>query len=240
MGENLFKRMYGEIRKGFIASLQYLTTPEEIIQASFNYRIDEAIVRRDYERFYLKTSIAFAKNIKKSSRGEVEIKGSEEDLWAEQVLEYVRTRVGANITIVIQTHYKDIAKVTRQVIEVGIKDGWGMDKIARAIRRSQGEIDLWKALRIARTEVVSASNEGVKIGSELIPGNKEKVWISTFDVRSRPEHMEMDGIRVAYNENFKLSNGNELEFPGDSSGEPGDIINCRCGWEMIVSNDYYN
>ena len=56
-----------------------------------------------------------------------------------------------------------------------------MDKIARAIQKTQAKMDLWKAQRIARTEVVTASNVGVKVGADELPGNKVKVWISTFD-----------------------------------------------------------
>lgn len=240
-GENLFKRMYGEIRKSFIASIKDAQTPEEITQTAADFYINPEIVQLSYERFYLKTGLAFAKNVQKSYIKRLEKKDINDDfleeVWYNQIKEFVRTRVANNITAVIKTTYVDIQRITKEAVKLGIDNGWGMDKIARSISKTQGEIDLWKALRIARTEVIAASNEGVKVGADQIPGNKEKVWISTFDQRSRPEHMEMDGVRVAFNEDFSVD-GEALEYPGDPKGSPGNIINCRCGYEIIVTSEY--
>ena len=238
-GENLFKRMYGEIRKSYISIIKDAQTAEEINQLAQGFKFDENIVKVNYERFYLKTGLAYARNIQKGYNKRLELKDINEDIleevWYTQIMEFVKTKVGNNITSVIKTSYVDIQRITKEAVKVGIDKGWGMDKIAREISRNQGEIEKWKALRIARTEVVSASNEGVKVGYEQLPGNKEKVWISTFDNRSRPDHMEMDGVRVAVNEMFTLPSGNTLEFPGDPTGLPGDIINCRCGYEILVT-----
>ena len=241
-GENLFKRMYGEIRKSYISIIVKAQTAEEITQLSQSFKFDEDIVKLNYERFYLKTGMAYASHVQKSNSKQLELKDLNEDIlesvWYKQIIEYVNTRVGNNITSVIKTSYKDIQRITQNAVKLGIDNGWGMDKIAREISKNQGSIDFWKAQRIARTEVVAASNEGVKIGYEQLPGNKEKVWISTFDQRSRDDHMAMDGVRVAYNESFKLPSGSALEFPGDPTGLPGDIINCRCGYEILVTPEY--
>lgn len=237
MGERLFQGMYTDIRKDLISSFENLTTPEEMIQATRGLKIEEAKIRMAFERFYLKTGIGFAKWITKGGRLGMERK--QEDMWIEKIIEYVRVNAGAKITAIIKTHYEDIERIVRAAIEQGIKEGWGIDKIARAIRKAQGEIDLWKARRIARTEAVAASNEGVKVGAEDLPGNKEKVWVSTFDDRARVDHMAMDSVRVPWNENFILPSGAALEFPGDPKGEPGDIINCRCGYEVLVTSEYF-
>jgi hypothetical protein len=236
MGERLFKGMYSEIRKSLIASFNNLTTPEEIIQAATAFRINEELVRVAIEKFYLKVGVSYARSMVKSSRARIETK--REDEWVRSIIEWIRVNTGTKITDIIKTHYKDIEHIARVAVEEGIKEGWGIEKIARTIRNAESEMDLWKALRIARTEVVAASNEGVKVGAEDLPGNKEKVWVSTFDERSRPEHMEMDGVSVAWNENFTVD-GESLEFPGDPKGSPGNIINCRCGYEIVVSSEYF-
>jgi len=238
MGERLFRGMYSEIRKGLIASFENLTTPEEMIEAVRNYQISTELVRAAYERFYLRTGVAFAKDIVKAGHNKMETK--QEDDWIREILEYVRANTGLKITGVIKTHYKDIEQIARQAVEQGVSEGWGVQKIARAIKKGQGDIDLWKAMRIARTEVVAASNEGVKVGASELAGNKEKVWISTIDDRARPDHMAMDGVRVAWNENFTLPSGVVLGFPGDPQcGEAGEIINCRCGYEIVVTSEIY-
>ena len=235
-GENLFKRMYGEIRREFVSSIQNLTTPQEFIQAAQSFRIDDSIVQAAYLRFYIKTGVSFAKSQVKSLRGGMELK-QEED-WEIIIREFVRTRTGKKISQVIQSETDDIIRITKNVVQQGIDEGWGMDKIARGIQKTQSEMDLWKALRIARTEVVTASNVGVKVGADELPGNKVKVWISTFDQRSRPEHMAMDGVRVALNEMFDV-NGEMMEFPGDPNASAVNIINCRCGYEILVTPEIY-
>ena len=242
-GENLFKQMYGEIRKMYIASLQDLKAPEEITQATEVFRFKEDIVVSAYERFYLKTALAYARDQIKAHSSHLEEKDLNDDMlndiWYKKVMDFIKTKVGNNISNVTLTTYKDIQAIARQAVKEGIEKGWGMDKIARAITTNQREIESWKALRIARTEVVTASNEGVKLGYQQLPGNKQKVWISTFDQRSRPDHMAMDGVRVAVNEYFNLPGGGQLEYPGDADGRPGDIINCRCGYEIIVVPETY-
>jgi len=249
-GENLFSRMYGEIRREFVSSVQNLTTPQEFTQAAQSFKIDDSIVQGAYLRFYLKTGIAFAKSQVKSVKRRMEIKEGEEDLnasilediWIKKMTEFVKTKTADNISSVIKTTYSDIQIITKKAVEEGIDQGWGMDKIARKIAKDQGDIDLWKALRIARTEVVSASNEGVKVGAEELPGNKEKVWISTFRKTSREDHMAMDGVRVGLNELFTLPNGHQLEYPVDPDpmhGDAGDKVNCGCGYEIIVTPEIY-
>ena len=235
-GENLFKRMYGDIRRAFVSSIQNLTTPEEFTQAAQSFKIDSSVVQTAYLRFYIKTGMSFAKNQVKSLRGGMEVK-QEED-WEVIIREFIRTRTGVKITKVIQTETDDIINITKKVVQQGIDEGWGMDKIARTIQKTQSDMDFWKAQRIARTEVVTASNIGVKVGAEELPGNEVKVWISTFDQRSRPEHMAMDGVRVAMNESFNVD-GEMMEFPGDPNASAGNIINCRCGYEILVTPEIY-
>lgn len=53
---------------------------------------------------------------------------------------------------------------------------------------------------------------------------QKKVWIATSDDRTRESHAEIDGEEVDIDEPF--SNG--LMFPGDTSGEPEEVWNCRC------------
>jgi len=244
MGDRLFKGMYNEIKKQMAAVIKDRQTPEQITEAIRSFTIDEGIVLAAYERFYTRTGLYFAKDTIKSSHKLIEHKDINsdftEDIWLKQLLEYVRTHSGRNISSVIKTHYKDIEAIAKQAVELGIDEGWGMDKIARAIVKRQGEIDTWKSLRIARTEVVSASNEGVNIGADQLVGKKTKVWISTFDQRSRTDHMEMDGVKVPYNENFTTPKGNVMKYPGDQEcGDASDTINCRCGYEVIVEPEIY-
>lgn len=84
-----------------------------------------------------------------------------------------------------------------------------------------------RAERIARTEVLSAANAG-NFEALKRAGVEEKEWLSSQDDRVRETHAELDGRSVPLNQPFITSSGSALMFPGDPSGEPGEIINCRC------------
>jgi uncharacterized protein with gpF-like domain len=54
--------------------------------------------------------------------------------------------------------------------------------------------------------------------------------MATLDSRTRDSHRLMDGETVGVNEEF--SNG--LMYPGDPSGDPSEVYNCRCTVVSVV------
>lgn len=99
------------------------------------------------------------------------------------------------------------------------------DRVARVFDIARGS----RTAMIARTEVISASNEGA-VASYKQSGVVEGVeWISSRDNRVRDEH-QIDGETVQLGGIF--SNG--LQYPGDPQGEPSNVINCRCTVAPVV------
>jgi len=238
MGERLFGGMYTEIRRSLITEILKVERPEQVeaVLESFNF---EADVYENFERFYVRTGTAFAKDtVDKYKSIRLPMETKDEDLWMQEIMEFVRTETGMKISSITRAHYDDIVRVSRTVVEQAITQGWGIEKMARTISKDVGVMDLWKARRIARTEVVTASNYGVQVGADDLPGTKEKVWISTFDARSREDHMAMDGQRVGYMDKFDVA-GHMMDWPGDTSAPPEQVINCRCGWDVIIKSDIY-
>lgn len=96
----------------------------------------------------------------------------------------------------------------------------------------------WQALRIARTESTAASNLGGMRAAEEAGYEMQKEWLAATDPRTRRkpddefDHLRMNGKTVPMNETFKFPGGkhgpDELLYPGDPKGQPGNIINCRC------------
>jgi uncharacterized protein with gpF-like domain len=76
------------------------------------------------------------------------------------------------------------------------------------------------------------------LGAESTGLDYKKEWIASIDSRTRSfekgdmyDHVELDGVTVEKNEKFATSTAfgvEMLEYPGDPSGSPGNIINCRC------------
>jgi uncharacterized protein with gpF-like domain len=91
--------------------------------------------------------------------------------------------------------------------------------------------------RIARTTMTGASNAGSYEAwkqSEVVKG---KAWISALQPgRTREAHSAAHGQTVGLNEMF-LVDGENLMYPGDPQGSPGNIINCLCAAIAVVEEE---
>jgi hypothetical protein len=93
-----------------------------------------------------------------------------------------------------------------------------------------------RATTIARTEAIGALNASrydafvAAADEEGLP--MEKQWLSTVDDRTRHSHREADGQRVPVRGAFSVG-GSSLLFPGDPSGPPQEVINCRCTMLLV-------
>lgn len=113
-----------------------------------------------------------------------------------------------------------------QAITQGILQGEGIPKIAERLA-SVVEMDYNSAVRTARTAATSAQNAGrlkaferaKSLGIEV-----KKQWQAIQDGRTRPSHRDMD-LEVRELEE-RYSNG--LRYPGDPTGRPEELWNCRC------------
>lgn len=96
----------------------------------------------------------------------------------------------------------------------------------------------WKnrAVVIARTETMGALNGGrldaFRAIAEQEEQTLEKLWLATEDRRTRPSHRAADGQRVVLGLPFQVGDAS-LEFPGDPSGPPGEVIQCRCTMLLV-------
>lgn len=116
----------------------------------------------------------------------------------------------------------------RHEIAIGVSKGESVDTIARRIKRKFGEERRGQAKTIARTEPASgfscARNEVfTKVGIT------ETEWLSARDDLVRnPLNSEfnhaIDGETALMGDPFT----NDLMFPLDPAGAPGNVINCRC------------
>ncbi len=60
----------------------------------------------------------------------------------------------------------------------------------------------------------------------------QKEWMSAKDNRVRDSHAQLNGVRVRYNKTFP----NGCRYPGDPSGRPEKVYNCRCTMVAITPN----
>lgn len=89
-----------------------------------------------------------------------------------------------------------------------------------------------RARTVAVTEVHRAWNFGALAASMRIQRREAtvtvfKTWDARDDSRTRPAHDRADGQTVSIYQPF-IVNMEPLMMPGDPSGTPSNVINCRC------------
>lgn len=114
----------------------------------------------------------------------------------------------------------------QSAITQGILQGKSIPDIAKNLQRVTG-MDENAAIRNARTAMTGAQNAGrldsMKRAAARGIGVK-KGWLATLDHVTRDSHVDLDGEVVELDKMF--SNG--LMYPGDASGRPEEVYNCRC------------
>lgn len=92
----------------------------------------------------------------------------------------------------------------------------------------------YRAMTIARTEGVSAANNGhmASVHDMLrhTPGfTVEKTWIATDDERTRDDHRGLHGQTViGFDTPFVAPSGDHIRWPGDPRAPARQVILCRC------------
>jgi SPP1 gp7 family putative phage head morphogenesis protein len=127
---------------------------------------------------------------------------------------------GGNKIVQINETTKEI---TKRIIKEGLLNGDGVEAIAKNLSDKIEEYSLFRARRIALTEMHNSYMRGNFISAEA-SGFKYKKWISSKDSHVRSSHQQLNGKIVKINEDFKPN----LGYPGDSRGIAKEVINCRC------------
>lgn len=126
----------------------------------------------------------------------------------------------------------------RTAIADGLAAGEDMPTIAARVQDAAGVTEP-RARVIARTESHGARNTvnaaSVRRAANAFgsPNAFARRWQAAEDHRTRPTHHVADGQTVPLSEPFTVG-GASLDFPGDPTGPPGEIINCRCTTITII------
>lgn len=167
----------------------------------------------------------------KSSTGPSEVK-LEFDPWADIIRRWVRATAAKHVQKITETTKEWI----RGEIRLGIDAGESSKEIAKRIKDrydswanpADSDITMTRAMTIARTESHAAVHYGHRQGARQASDEwgleLTKEWIAARDGRVRDSHDAIDGETHKMDESY--SNG--LMYPGDPSGPPEEVINCRC------------
>jgi uncharacterized protein with gpF-like domain len=184
------------------------------------------------------------KSIKKATKGfyePFEVKMSQSQIYAYVILQFLE-RQGVNAIA------DEITNTTANQIAAYLKNGFENNLTIQELipmLRQSGITD-FRAELIARTETGRAANLGAMVGATATGLVTMKEWISAQDARTRrmppsyADHYVMDGIKVNYDEPFKvptsmkakggthIGNYELMMHPCDSGASAANVCNCRC------------
>lgn len=148
------------------------------------------------------------------------------NLHAPDVLQYLLKMATTKASQIDDTTLAQI----QSELEDGVQAGESLTQLSQRIDGlySTSIIPI-RGKTIAQTEVPAAFNYGSHEAAKASDLSLNKVWLSTNDSHTRPDHREADGQTVGMDEAFDVG-GSQLMYPGDSSlgADAGEIVNCRC------------
>lgn len=144
------------------------------------------------------------------------------DPWEENLARYITETTASKVTYVLDFTKSHIAAIIKEMRD----DNATVDAVARRIRDEIGLFSTYRSFRIARTEVVSASNYASLKAADQTGMDLEKKWVTSRDARVRESHEDLDRETRPLDKEF--SNG--LLHPGDMRpGTPAkEVVHCRC------------
>ena len=161
-----------------------------------------------------------------------------DDYFMRQVVQAVETAgmmgvddEGKRILLVTEMSNTTVKEVNH-IISAAFEEGQSIQTTAATIQASIKHMTNVRAMMIARTETIRASNIGALAGADMTGLKLKKEWISTLDDRSRADHEAADGQVVAKDDPFDVG-GENLQYPADASGSARNTINCRCTLAFI-------
>lgn len=149
----------------------------------------------------------------------------EDDVFSIAVRQWL-AREGAKRVVGVSETTKE--KIRRE-LTAGTADGETIHQLSKRLQSMYSEFGNIRAERIARTEVISASNLGSQTAARSTNLPLQKEWISTLDERTREAHSAAHGQVRDMDQPYTVK-GQSLMFPGDGSlGASSDnLIQCRC------------
>lgn len=204
--------------------IDILDTPIDEIRQRIKGLLKPEAMTEYIEGLWVQTGSTFAyqmtEAVKRKALGDREA-------WERTFRQYMADRSKKKANLILDTEAQLINDLLDQVINdaggasiqrltSGMKDNLINDLIS---------IQTWEAERIARTEVIGASNKGSFDGAMSAGLPIKKGWSTSGLSGIRPSHLLYESWGWLSMER-EFAPG--LKYPGDPNGEAGEIINCRC------------
>ena len=153
----------------------------------------------------------------------------DEILWDDMFRNYMFERSLLKANSILSSQQAEINRIIDVVVSEGNREGWSIDKIneeiTRHLERDMVTIQTYHAERIARTEVIGASNRGSFEAAFRSGLEMQKGWLTSGLKGVRDSHLLYESMGFVPMD-FEYNSG--LKYPGDPNGGADEVINCRC------------
>lgn len=160
------------------------------------------------------------------------IKNEYDWITDEEIRRYIQASAAVRIVTITETSRKQAELLIRQILEEAIAEELSIFQTTELLEQEFPKrwkiASKFRAERIARTEIVGASNRGSYLGAKQTGLNLKKKWLVARDGREREWHGEMAFKDAVFIDGYFIVGGERMEYPGDASASGRNVINCRC------------
>jgi hypothetical protein len=151
-------------------------------------------------------------------------KAASEDKFYSDMTSYFNQYIAKKITRVTNTIKKNISTSLLNLMD---KEEFDFQGAIDYLMNLGLGFEPWRANRIARTEIVTASSHSRLLAAKETGLELKKEWITTIDGRERDAHRSADGQIVDLDEKYTVG-GEKVRYPSDPTASAKNRINCRC------------
>lgn len=238
-----FKNALSDMQEKALKEIDVCSSINEMLAVKAQFGSDS--LKSEMKKTYRLVGSSFAnetyKNLTQNKKSSIE---QMHTIWEQQMGEYVERYGAERIKLITNTTEELFKRTVKNITTQALNDGLSVQDAAKMIKDQIGFNNRYRALRIARTEIVSASNQGSLNGAKSTGLKLNKVWIATKGNRTRHSHQIMDGVTTGIDDRFevpifegdKKTGSEKLIHPGDPNGSASNVINCRCtqGYKRIM------
>ena len=153
--------------------------------------------------------------------------------WEMSMEDYAINEAGSRIVLITGTNKErfitELSKITKQATEEGLGVDATTKLIEKELIKNITGYQRYMSKRIAQTEILSAANKGQMIAADSFHIPTKKVWMCG-GVSETERHTAIPGLdgQERLKDEAVDVDGEALMYPGDPSGSPENVINCKC------------
>jgi HK97 family phage portal protein len=196
-------------------------------------QVEQALRALAPETLTVPTEEVFKRNIEKwgsAALASVGSGGVSFDMLNPKIVEHLQNFAGERIGRLVDNTTRESLRST--LVE-GVRAGESAKVLAKRVREVFDEASTFRAVRIARTEVVHSSNFATYTAYETVDIVQKRQWVSTPDSRTRDAHIALNGQVKEMGVRFTVGGASAM-YPGDFGIASLDV-NCRCTIVAVIS-----